>query len=78
MKLYGYDIGSHYKGRLLYSIGSYNEREPRTKVTDLKFSFPDNPAPHSQERTYILRIDVYEGKQLLKAVYLVEISSRNA
>ena len=63
MRLYGYDIGSHYRGRLLYSIGSYNDKDPRTKITDLKFSFPDNPAPQSPQRTYLLRVDLYEGKK---------------
>ena len=62
MTLYGYDIGSCYRGRVLYSIGSYNERDPRTAITDLKFSFPDNPEPTSPERTYIFRADIYEGK----------------
>jgi hypothetical protein len=61
MKLYGYSLGSHYRGRILYQIGSYNEKYPKTKVTDLEFSFPSNPAPISPQKTYILRVDIFEG-----------------
>jgi hypothetical protein len=61
MTLYGYEMGSHYRGRILYSIGSYNEKYAKTKVNDLEFSFPDNPAPISPQKTYLIRIDVLEG-----------------
>jgi len=64
MRLYGYDIGSHYMGRVLYSIGSYNEKDPKTKITNLNFKFPDNPEPVSAERTYILRVDLYEAQEV--------------
>jgi len=64
MRLYGYDIGSHYMGRVLYSIGSYNEKDPSTKITNLNFSFPKNPEPVSSERTYVLRVDLYEAQEI--------------
>ena len=64
MTLFGYDIGSHYRGRLLYSIGSYDQEGAKSSVTNLKFSFPENPEPTSQQKTYLLRIDVLEATEL--------------
>jgi hypothetical protein len=64
MTLYGQDIGSHYMGRVLYSITSYDQEIPKTMVKELKFKFPDNPAPNSAQKSYLLRIDVLEAAEL--------------
>ena len=35
MNFYGSTLGSHYRGRLLYSCSSYNKAEPKTVVKNL-------------------------------------------
>lgn len=61
---YGYDLGSHYRGRLFYSVKSADVTNPKSSVEDLKFEFPRNPEPNSDEKTYILRLQVYEAVML--------------
>ena len=53
---YGYELGSHYRGRLFYSTKSRDTANPKSSVEDLKFEFPRNPEPISDDKTYILRI----------------------
>jgi hypothetical protein len=48
MTLYGSDYGSHYRGRILYQIASYDERDSKTFRRSLKYKFPDNPLPNSE------------------------------
>ena len=64
MGMYGATKGSHWKGRLLYQISSKDVKEPKSTVTDLKFSFPINPPPNPPHKTYTLRIDLFEGVEL--------------
>jgi hypothetical protein len=58
------DKGSVYRGRVLYSVGSHNEDKPKSKAKDLKFSFPSLPSPNPKERSYMLKIALYEGLEL--------------
>ncbi len=46
------DKGSFYRGRLLYSVASMNDDNPKSGTKDLKFSFPSNPSPNVRERSY--------------------------
>ncbi|EGR29640.1 hypothetical protein IMG5_151880 [Ichthyophthirius multifiliis] len=64
MNFYGSTLGSHYRGRLLYSVTSYNKNNPKTILRNLNFSFPDNPIPQTTIRTYILWIDILEGNEI--------------
>jgi hypothetical protein len=64
MNMYGEIMGSHYRGRILYRIGSEDEDDPKTMVSDLKFKFPEFPIPTIASKTYLLRIDVIEGIEL--------------
>lgn len=45
MNFYGSSLGSHYRGRILYSCTSYNKEDPKTICKSLQFSFPNNPVP---------------------------------
>ena len=64
MNRYGESIGSHFRGRILYKPTSYFEREPKTEVKNLEFSFPNFPVPNSKQKTFCLRIDILEGHEL--------------
>mmetsp|Transcript_31029 Transcript_31029/g.28217 ORF Transcript_31029/g.28217 Transcript_31029/m.28217 type:complete len:446 (+) Transcript_31029:579-1916(+) len=64
MTLYGYDQGSYYRGRVLYSIGSYNDPHPKSNVSDIKISFPDNPKPNAPSKTYLFRVDIIGANDL--------------
>ena len=64
MSLFGEQLGSHYRGRVLYSIKTENQREPKTETKDLKFKFPENPQPQSEQKSYLLRVDIFEGHEL--------------
>lgn len=35
MVMYGYDIGTCYRGRVLYSISSYNQDHPKNQTSDI-------------------------------------------
>lgn len=54
-------MGSHYCGRLLYSVGSYNNKHPKTKTSKIEFHFPDKPIASSPNKSYILRVDLLEA-----------------
>jgi hypothetical protein len=58
------DKGSTYRGRLLYSVTTHDEENPKSTSTDLKFSFPSNPAPYPKEKAYLLKVALYEGIEL--------------
>jgi hypothetical protein len=58
------DKGSHYRGRILYSVMTMDHENPKSGTTDLKFSFPSNPAPSPKEKAYLLKIALYEGIEL--------------
>ncbi|KAL4431869.1 hypothetical protein ABPG74_012681 [Tetrahymena malaccensis] len=64
MNFYGQTMGSHYRGRLLYSCSSYNKKDPRTSTKQLQFSFPHNPIPQTKMRSYYLWIDILEGNEI--------------
>ena len=38
-------MGSHFRGRILYSATSYNKEDPKSSVRQLEFKFPFNPIP---------------------------------
>ena len=61
---YGYDLGSHYRGRLLYAVSSMDNTNPKSSVEHLKFGFPANPEPVAEEKAYILRLSIYEAVML--------------
>lgn len=61
---YGYELGSHYRGRLLYSVESHDEPNPKSSVESLKFEFPKNPEPVAEEKAYILRLAIYQAVML--------------
>ena len=58
------DKGSTYRGRVLYSVTTHDEENPKCYTKDLKFSFPSNPSPSVSERAYRLKIALYEGIEL--------------
>lgn len=58
------DKGSTYRGRVLYSVMSMDDENPKVGVKDLKFSFPAHPSPNPREKTYCLKIALYEGVEL--------------
>lgn len=61
MAMYGDELGSHYRGRLLYKISSYSENKPKTYKKKLKFDTQKNPYPKCPSKTYILRVSILEG-----------------
>ena len=64
MTLYGDTMGSHYRGRILMQVNSYDERDSKTYKKKLKYQFPQNPAPVCEEKSYILRVDLIEAHEL--------------
>jgi len=58
------DKGSCYRGRLLYSVVTHNEENPKSGTKDLKFTFPSNPTPRVRERSYQIKMALYEGIEL--------------
>lgn len=46
------DKGAFYRGRMLYSVMSLNDDNPKSGTKDLKFSFPSNPSPNVRERSF--------------------------
>ena len=58
------DKGSCYRGRLLYSVTTHDQENPKSTSTDLKFSFPSNPSPYPKEKAYLLKVALYEGLAL--------------
>lgn len=58
------DKGSTYRGRILYGVTTMDHENPKTAVTDLKFSFPSNPSPNPKEKAYCLKMALYEGIEL--------------
>lgn len=63
MTQYG-DKGSTYRGRILYSVTTHDQENPKSGTKDLKFSFPANPSPSVVEKGYRLKIALYEGVEL--------------
>jgi len=63
MTKYG-EKGSTYRGRLLYSIETHDDENPKSATTDLTFTFPRNPEPSTPEKTYIIKCALYEGIEL--------------
>ena len=66
MNMFGEKLGSHYRGRILYAIGTEDEDDPSTFVKDLKFKFPEFPIPTIPSKTYLLRVDLIDGIELPK------------
>ena len=64
MNLYGDVMGSTYRGRVFYNIIKYGKADPITKVFKLSFKFPKNPYPNSPTKTYLLRVDIFEGVEM--------------
>jgi hypothetical protein len=58
------DKGTTYRGRLLYSVTTHDDENPKSGTKDLKFSFPSNPSPSIPEKTYRLKMALYEGIEL--------------
>lgn len=58
------DKGTTYRGRFLYNISSKNEEAPKSGSKDIKFTFPSRPSPNPKERSYVLKIALYEGIEL--------------
>lgn len=58
------DKGSAYRGRVLYSVTTHDDENPKCQTKDLKFNFPANPSPSIPEKTYRLKIALYEGVEL--------------
>lgn len=58
------DKGSTYRGRFLYNMSSKNEEAPKSGTKDIKFIFPSRPSPNPKERSYTLKIVLYEGIEL--------------
>lgn len=63
MNLYGATMGSHYRGRILFTICRFDMRDAKTYKEDLKFKFPDNAMPNPEEKSYVLRVDLLEGHE---------------
>ena len=63
MTKYG-DKGSCYRGRFLYGITTHNQDNPKTLTQDIEFKFPRKPSPNAKERTYLLKVALYEGIEL--------------
>ena len=61
MNNYGGDLGSHYRGRVLYKPTSVFNMDPKTETIDLNFKFPEFPVPSSPQKSYCLRVDILEG-----------------
>jgi hypothetical protein len=64
MTLYGDTLGSHYRGRILMQVSSYDERDSKTEKKNLHYKFPEKPEPVCEQRSYILRIDLIEAHEL--------------
>jgi len=64
MNIYGDSLGSHYRGRFMYKISTGYERNPKTVVKRLTFSFPRSPYPQVEQVSYLLRVDVLEAHEL--------------
>jgi hypothetical protein len=45
----------------LYNITTHDDDKPRNGVIDIKFHFPAYPSPSVKERTYLLKVALYEG-----------------
>ena len=58
------DAGTHYRGRVLYSLDFKQQKDPKAEIIKLNYSMPDNPPPNPKERIYILRADLYNGFEL--------------
>lgn len=66
MTLYGDAYGSHYRGRICYQIATYDEPDSRTFKKQLKYTFPHNPRPVCEQKSYVLRVDLIEGHEFPK------------
>ena len=59
----GYKNGSCYRGRLLIRFSSFDEDDPITKSFPMKFTNPELKISAPAVKSYILRIDVFEGNE---------------
>ena len=64
MELYGEELGSHYRGRLLFKILGKKYVRSTTATTEIKFKFPYKPTPVVALKTYTLNVELIEGFQL--------------
>jgi len=56
MQIYGQDIGSHYRGRLMFKITGHKDMLTTNKRSKINFQFPYKPTPVVPLKSYILRI----------------------
>ncbi|CAI2384461.1 unnamed protein product [Moneuplotes crassus] len=62
------NAGTHYTGRVLYSLEYEARKDPKKSVEDIEFEIPDNPPPNPPERVYILRVDLFNGFELPESI----------
>lgn len=56
MQLYGEDLGSHYRGRLLFKVIGKKYIRSSNGMTEIKFTFPYKPTPVVALKTYTLSV----------------------
>lgn len=64
MQIYGQDLGSHYRGRLLFKVTGKKYTHGRNSKTPITFHFPFKPTPVVPLKSYTLQVDAVEGFHL--------------
>ena len=64
MQLYGEELGSHYRGRLLFKIVGKKYIHSSNGMSEIKFKFPYKPTPVVALKTYTLSVELIEGFHL--------------
>ena len=60
----GHKSGSTFRGRILMRFSSNDEASPVGSVQRMEFRLPEIAVPNTPSKTYLLRIDLFEGNEL--------------
>lgn len=56
MQIYGEELGSHYRGRLLFKVQGKKYVRSNSGMSEIKFAFPYKPTPVVALKTYTLSV----------------------
>jgi hypothetical protein len=64
MQVHGEEMGSHYRGRLLYKITGKKNIINKNSRRKISFKFPFKPTPVVPLKSYVVRVEVLDGFNL--------------
>lgn len=64
MQLFGDALGSHYRGRLLFSVEGLPDIYTKSVREAVTFKFPYRPIPNVPQKAYTLRSYIFEGFEI--------------